>query len=96
MCNRVHLHIVSVLLYSVCRSVTVLSYVDVIQSFTYHLHVIILDIIKKLKKRRQSPRESDRRHPLLLIHTTRQEEYLAVARLSLPTSNLLLLWTVCR
>ena len=31
-CKRVHLHIVFVLLYSVCRSVNVLSWVDVIQS----------------------------------------------------------------
>ena len=29
-CNRVHLHTVFVLLYSVCRSVSVLSCVDVI------------------------------------------------------------------
>ena len=45
-CNRVHLHIVFVLLYSVCRSVNVLPCVDVIQSFTYVLRVIILDVIK--------------------------------------------------
>ena len=39
-----HLHIVFVLLYSVCRSVNVLSCVDVIQSFTYVLRVVILDV----------------------------------------------------
>ena len=43
MCNRVHLHIVFVfvLLYSVCRSVSVLSCVYVIRSFTYVLRVVI-------------------------------------------------------
>ena len=35
LCNPVHLHIVFVLLYSACRSVSLLSCVDVIQSFTY-------------------------------------------------------------
>ena len=42
-CNRVHLHIVFVLLYVlwVCRSVGVLSYVFVIRSFTYALRVVI-------------------------------------------------------
>ena len=42
-CNRVHLHIVFVL-YFVCRSVSVLSCVHVIQSFTYVLRIIILDV----------------------------------------------------
>ena len=42
-CNRVHLHIVFVLLYVlwVCCSVGVLSYVFVIRSFTYALRVVI-------------------------------------------------------
>ena len=42
-CNRVHLHIVFVLLYVlwVCRSVSVLSYVYVSRSFTYVLRVVI-------------------------------------------------------
>ena len=40
-CNRVHLHIVFALLYSVCRSVSVLVCVDVIQSFMYVLRVVI-------------------------------------------------------
>ena len=42
-CNRVHLHIVFVLLYVlwVCRSVGVLSCVYVIRSFTYVLRVVI-------------------------------------------------------
>ena len=50
-CNRVHLHIVFVLLYSVFRSVSVLLCVDVIQSFIcrslvycnrVHLHVVFV------------------------------------------------------
>ena len=42
-CNRVHLHIVFVLLCVlwVCRSVGVLSHVFVIRSFTYALRVVI-------------------------------------------------------
>ena len=42
-CNRVHLHIVFVLLYVlwVCRSVGVLSCVYVSRSFTYALRVVI-------------------------------------------------------
>ena len=40
-CNRVHLHIVFVLLYSVCRSVSVILCVYVIRSFTYVLRVVI-------------------------------------------------------
>ena len=56
-CNRVHLHIVFVLLYSVCRSVSVFSRVDVIQSFTYVLRVVILDVTKR---RGESARESER------------------------------------
>ena len=47
MCNRMHLHIVFVLLYPVCRSVNVLSCVDIIQSLMYALHVIILDVIER-------------------------------------------------
>ena len=41
-CNRMHLHIVFVLLYvlCVCRSVGVLSCVFVIRSFTYVLRVV--------------------------------------------------------
>ena len=41
------LHIVFVLLYSVCRSVSVLLCVDVIQIFTYVLRVVILDVIER-------------------------------------------------
>ena len=41
MCNRVHLHTVFVLLYSVCRSVSVLSCLYVIRSFRYVLRVMI-------------------------------------------------------
>ena len=36
-----------VLLYSVCRSVSVLSCADVIQCFTYVLRVVILDVTKR-------------------------------------------------
>ena len=46
-CNRVRLHIVFVLLYSVCSSVNVLSCVDVLQSFTYVLRIDILDVTKR-------------------------------------------------
>ena len=46
-CNLVHLHIVFVLLYSACCSVNILSCVDIIQSFMYLLHVIILDVTKR-------------------------------------------------
>ena len=35
------------MLYSVCRSVNVLSCVDVIQSFTYVLRVVNLDVAKR-------------------------------------------------
>ena len=56
-CNRVHLHIVFVLLYSLCRSVSVLSRVDVIQSFTYVLRVVILDATETGG---ESARESER------------------------------------
>ena len=45
-----HLHIVFVLLYSVCRSVNVLSCVDVIQSFRYVLRVVNLDVAKRRGK----------------------------------------------
>ena len=66
-CNRVDLHIVFVLLYSVCRSVNVLSCVDVIQSFTYVLRVIILDVIKDDG---ESARESEMQYqrPLAYIY----------------------------
>ena len=51
LCNRVHLHIVFGLLYPVCHFVNVLSCVDVIQSFMYVLHVVILDITKRRGER---------------------------------------------
>ena len=54
MCNRVPLHTVFVLLYSVYiyiyRAVCVLSCVDVIQFFTYVLHVVILDMMRECKR----------------------------------------------
>ena len=89
-CNQVHLHIVFV-----CRSVNVLSCVDIIQSFTYLSCVIILDVTKDVarqhKKKREAIPTASRRH-----HKKRRskQEYLAVARLLLPTSNLLLPQTV--
>ena len=61
-----HLHIVFVLLYSICHSVNVLSCVDVIQCFTYLLRVIILDVTKR---RCKSARESERRYQRLLVDT---------------------------
>ena len=101
-CNWVHLHIVFVLLYSVCRSVSVLSCVDIIESFTYVLRVVILDVTE-----RRGVRESERRYQQPLAYTIKKRkvkkkeeeikrEYLAVARLLLllPTSNLLLPLTV--
>ena len=45
-CNQVHLHIVFVL-YSVCHSISVLSCVDIIQSFMYVLRVVILVVTKR-------------------------------------------------
>ena len=94
-CNRVYLHTVFVLLYSVCRSVSVLSCVDVIQSFTYGLRVIILDVTKR-RGVRESAKESKRRYQRHLADTIEKEkkrinqEYVAVARLLLPSSSLLL------
>ena len=58
-----HLHIVFVLLYSICHSVNVLSCVDVIQSFTHLLLVTILDVTKKVRKREAIPTASRRYHP---------------------------------
>ena len=60
-CNRVHLHIVFVLLYSVCRSVSILLFVDVIHSFTYVLRVVILDVTKR---RRETAREKGEAIPM--------------------------------
>ena len=58
-CNRAHLHIVFVLLYSVCRSVSICSRVDVIQAFTYVLRVVILDVTKRRGERqRERKREA--------------------------------------
>ena len=56
-CNRVHLHIVFVLLHSVCRSVSVLSCVDVIRSFTYVLRVVILTSLKEGVREGERKRE---------------------------------------
>ena len=72
-CNRVYLHIVFVLLYSVCRSVSVLSCVDVIQSFTYGLRVIILDVTKR-RGVRESAKESKRRYQQPLADTIKKEK----------------------
>ena len=48
-----------VLLYSVCRSVSVLSCVDIIQSFMYVLHVVILDVTKRRGVRAQEKARGD-------------------------------------
>ena len=89
-CNRMHLHIVFVLSYSVCLSVKILSCVDVIQSFTYLLHGIMLDITKRHRERAREkaiPMASHR------YHQKRKEKRIkrapqAVARLLLPPSSL--------
>lgn len=55
-----HLHIVFVLSYSVCLSVKILSCVDVIQSFTYLLHIFYMvlcwtslkDVAREHKRKR--------------------------------------------
>ena len=70
-------------------------------SFTYALRVIIWDVTDR---RGESVRESERRYQRPLADITSKEqleeeeeikqEYLAVARLLLPTSNLLLPSTV--
>ena len=66
MINQVHLHIVFVLLYSVCRSV--FFCVDVIHSFTHVLRVDILDVTKtggvreRERKREAIPSASRRYH----------------------------------
>ena len=59
-CNRVYLHIVFVLLYSVCRSVRVLSCVDVIHSFMYVLRVVILDLTERHGKARGKVRSDSK------------------------------------
>ena len=83
LCNRVHLHIVFVLLYSVCRSVNVLLCVDVIQSFTYVLRVVILDVTMRAREKARG----DTNGPSQIISGKKREEikqeYLAVARLLL-------------
>ena len=53
-CNRVHLHVVFVL-YSVCRSVSVLSCVYVIQSFTNVLPVETSLVRKREKRGKKRP-----------------------------------------
>ena len=63
-CNQMHRHIVFAFLYSVCCSVNVLSCVDVIQSSTYVLWVVILDVTKRCGERRWEaiPTASHRYH----------------------------------
>ena len=67
-----YFHIVFVLLYSVCRSVSVLLSADVIQSFTYGLRVFILDVTKR-RGIRESAKESKRRHQQPLADTIKKE-----------------------
>ena len=69
-CNRVHLHIVFVL-NSTCHSVGVLSCVDVIQSFTYVLRVVILDVTKR---RGERAREKARGNTNGLWHVPSKEK----------------------
>ena len=68
MCNRVHLHIV---LNSTCRSVGVLSCMDVIRSFTYVLRVVILDVTKR---RGERAREKARGNTNGLWHVPSKEK----------------------
>ena len=75
-CNRVYLHIVFVLLYSVCHSVNITSI-----SFFYVwtscnciiilLGAIILDVTKR---HRESARKSERRHQLPLVHAIEKKK----------------------
>ena len=51
-----------VLLYSVCRSVCVLSCEDVIRSFTYVLRVVILTSLNDVVRERESETESERQY----------------------------------
>ena len=102
-----HLHIVFVLLYSICQFVSDTSFFsfwvcgkirmsfNCNNSFTYVLHVIILDFTKKRvreqeRKRKVTPMASHRYHLKRRI----KQEYLAVAHLLLHTSNLLFTLTV--
>ena len=75
MCNQVHLQTVFVLLYSVCFSVSALSCVDVIQSFTYVLCVVIWTTLKDVVREREGITTASR-----MYHKNNQEP-LAVARL---------------
>ena len=92
-----HLNIVFVLLYSVCRSVNGLSCVDVIQYSTYLLRAVVLDVTKRRGERVREKVRGDT-NGLLQIPSKKKkkkrEEFLAVAPLLLPTSNLLLPSTV--
>ena len=56
-------------LYSACRSVSVLSCVDIIESFTYVLRVVILDVTK-----RRGARESERRYQQPLAYTIQKKK----------------------
>ena len=100
-CNRVHLHIVFVFLYSVCHSVHVTSISFFCVWTSCHCIIILLRaiILDVTKRHRESARKSGRRHQLPLVHAigknnnkkkkkTTTEEPLAGVRL-LSTSNLL-------
>ena len=92
MCNRVHLHIVFVLLYSVCHSIGVLSCVDVIQSFTYVLRVVILDVIKRRGERQRERNREAIPTASCMYHQKKRikQEFLAVAGFLFITFNLVL------
>ena len=97
-CNWVHLQTVFVSLYFVCRSVSVLSCVDVIHSFMYFLHVVILYITGRRGKTARE-KASSNTNGLSQIYTINKrneikQEPLAVAHLLLLTSNQLLPLTV--
>ena len=93
-CNGVSLHIVFVLLFSVCRSVNVLSCVDVIQFFYVRFTSYYIGRHKKTAGERERKREAIPA-ACRTVHKRRiKQEYLAVARLLLPTADLLLLSTI--
>ena len=78
-----------VLLYSVCHSVGVLSCVDVIQSFTYVLRVVILDVIKRRERQRERNREAIPTASCMYHQKKRiKQEFLAAAGFLFITFNL--------
>ena len=94
-CNRVHLHIVFVLLYVLCVSLCRCSFVCVRQSIFY-VCVTCCDLHVTMRRHYKEEREKARGniYDLSYVPSKRKEEIksgtLAVARLLFITSNLLL------